>query len=384
MTDRERSLVAAWWERRTVGGRVALSVIGALFGLVLAVNVLNTLTGGSQPGGPTSSSYATGEDGLAAYADLRGRQGHEVSRLRHRLDQSALSPADTLIIADPDQLSAGERDAVERFVRNGGRLVAGGPAVAPLLRQLVGPSLSWAPRAPTDAHLLAPAPEVAGVRKVATGQGGWRNAGRALPVFGDENVSAIAVTDEGAGRVVLLASSAPLQNGGLARSDDAQLAVAAAGAASRPVRFAEAAHGFQQASGGGLSALPSAWKDLLLIGVAATAALMWARGRRLGPVEVAERPLSPARRRYVDAMAATLAKTSADPAAFAPVVVEARRRLARRAGLGPEPSALELHRAGKAAGLTEEEAAAVAGGVHDDASALSAGRALTRLGGGSW
>ena len=63
--------------------------------------IVNSLAGGS-PGGPTSSSYATGGDGLAAYASLLGRAGHPVSRLRTPLADARLDPRDTLVVLDAD------------------------------------------------------------------------------------------------------------------------------------------------------------------------------------------------------------------------------------------------------------------------------------------
>ena len=56
----------------TRGWRVAVGIVVTVVALAFALRVLNSLTGGT-PGGPRSSSYATGQTGLGAYAELLGR-----------------------------------------------------------------------------------------------------------------------------------------------------------------------------------------------------------------------------------------------------------------------------------------------------------------------
>ena len=143
----------------------------------------------------------------------------------------------------------------------------------------------------------------------------------------------------GAGRALLLADTAPLQNRLLDRADNAALALALAGPADRRVIFAESVHGFGQATG--LAALPSRWR-LALAGIL-LAALLWmaSRARRLGPPEPAGEDQAPARREHVEALALALRRSRDPAAALAPVQAAARAQVdpprgarARRAGRG--------------------------------------------------
>ena len=111
---------------------------------------------------------------------------------------------------------------------------------------------------------------------------------------------------------------------------------------------------------------------------------MVARGRRLGPPEPERRDLPPPRRAYVDALAATMARGKRRARRRSrPVRAEARRRLARRAGLGPHADAEAWHTAALAAGLEDDEARALSGRAEDDATVVATGRALAALAGGN-
>lgn len=78
------------------------------------------------------------------------------------------------------------------------------------------------------------------------------------------------------------------------------------------MKFIEYLHGFEQPAG--LAALPTRWKQALL--VLALAGLVWllSHAKRLGPPQQVERPLPPPRAAYVDAVAATLAASQSDDA----------------------------------------------------------------------
>jgi hypothetical protein len=109
------------------------------------------------------------------------------------------------------------------------------------------------------------------------------------------------------------------------------------------------------------------------------AALAWvaSRIRRLGPAEDERRPLPPPRRAYVDAVAATLARTRKPSAAAERVKDAARRNVARRAGLGADPPDDRIAAAAATLGLSDEEAAALVRPARDeDEDLLLAGRAL--------
>jgi hypothetical protein len=371
---------AARWRALPVGARVALVIVATVVTVDVALASLESVTGGSGPGGRQSSSYATQPAGLAAYADLLAREGHQVRRLRARVGDD-LDPAVTLVMADVE-LRSDEISAVGRFLDEGGRLVAAGNAVTPALDRLVTGGIEWDFDAGPIARPVLPiAPglgdlDVLGTVRTA-GAGRWAHTGGALPVLAAGPDAVAAVAAHGAGTIVLLADASPLQNGLLSEAGNAGFGLAAAGPASRPVVFAEAGHGYGQRSG--LGAVPGRWKVALAGLVLAVLVWMWSRGRRLGPPDRDDAPPPPARRAYVDALAVTLQRTKDPTAAIAPLQDEARARLARRTGLAPGADA-ELRKAAAGLGIAVHDVDAILEPARTDDDAVRAARALARLG----
>ena len=356
-------------------------VVGAIIGVFVVLNVLTALvdryTG--DPGGPTSSSYATAPTGLAAYADLLARQGHPISQLRDDLAKARLDPKSTLVLLDPRSVDVTAARALRSFVEAGGRLVAGGAENPFWLSELLEAPPTWSPRGPRIATVVAPVAELVGVSQVrAVGEGSWEAAGEALPVLGGSSGTLAVVAELGRGRMALLADASPLQNRLLAGADDAAFGLALAGPPGRPVVFDESVHGYGRASG--LGAIPASWGWALGGLVLAALVLMWARGRRLGPPERASRELPPPRRVYVDSLAAVLDRARSRAQAVAPVQAAVRERIARAASL-PVADAATVRRVGSELGLDEEELRAVLGSPATEAEVVAAGRALARLGG---
>ena len=115
----------------TIRTKSFLAIGGVLVGVNVVIAITNGLVGGT-PGGPVSSSYATGSDGLAAYASLLGRSGHQVSRLRTPLAEAQLDPRDTVVLLDADGVTRDDAGALRAFVQDGGRLVVGGNDPIPM------------------------------------------------------------------------------------------------------------------------------------------------------------------------------------------------------------------------------------------------------------
>ena len=358
--------------------RRAWIVVGGLAGAVVAVNVLlvvlDRLT--EEPSGPVSSSYATAPHGLAAYADLLRRAGHPVVRLRDVPGEADLDPAWTVVVLDPESPNVADAEALQAFVEEGGRLLAGGALPNAWLDELVAAEPTWSGAPVRESAALVPLPEVAGVRTVrAAGPGSWSGTGEALPAAGDADRTLLAVASPGRGRLVLLADASPLQNRLLDEADNAALGLALAGPRGRPVAFVESLHGYGPAAG--VAAIPERWLFALGGLVLAVLVFMVARGRRLGPPEREDRALPPARREYVESLAAVLARTKRPGDAAEPVRAAARARIAARAALDPEPADGALREAGRRLGHSEPELAAV---VEGDGDVVTAGRTLARLG----
>lgn len=390
-----------------MSARIATVAAGLLIGFNLLLAGVDLATGGPPPVGPPSSSYATVPQGLAAYADLLAAYGHPVRRLRETLDEGGLDPRATVVVADPSPLTDAENRALRRFVRGGGRLVAAGADVEPTLRHILGRGPEWEPAGARSTRPLAEVPEVANVSAVrAAGRGSWSETGATLPVLGDtgggdagretngnsrqgggragedragageERAGAgtlATVASAGAGRVIALADASPLQNDLLDEADNAAFGLAVAGERGRPVAFAEAAHGYVDSEG--LAAIPQRWRAAIAGALASAFVWMWSRGRRHGPPEDEERDLPPPRRAYVDAMAASLAKTRQPARSAKPLQEAARRRVARRAGLPPDAGDDAIRRAAAHLGIPPEEVAALFAAPRNDRDLLAVGRA---------
>ena len=230
----------------------------------IALLVVATLLGRApeRPKGPAGSSYATTPGGLAAYADLLERAGHDVRRIRAPLDDRRPRVGETVVVVDGDPLPRDERDALRDHVRAGGRAIVGGSAAR------------------------------------AFGGGG---------VGGGDVGGASTTRRLGRGTLVVVPDADAFRNATLAQGDHAATALTLAGPPARRVAFVESVHGYAQRTG--LAALPRPVRTcLILLGVAALAFLVL-RGRRLGPPEPPGRDLPPPRRVHVEALAAALART---------------------------------------------------------------------------
>jgi len=364
-------------------GRLAVIAGAALLGLAVLSSFLPG--GGGQGGGSPSSSFSHRPNGVSAWAELLSRFDRSVDRLRGDLDTVRLDPATTVVVLDAPGLHEDEAEALGRFVRSGGRLVAGGAESDGWLEGVVDDP----PLLTDDGVRIAspvgspPAPEVDGVRTVrAAGWASWEETGELRPVLGEEGRALVLAGDVGSGRVVALADPSPVQNYRLADDDNAALALGLVGPQSRTVLFAEGPHGYGDSEG--LGALPRRWR-LALAGLGLAAAIwLYARSRRLGPPEEKARPMPPPRWAYIDAVTGTLARTRRPQEAAEPVRRQARELIARRAGLPPDAGPDALYHAAINLGLPPEEAAAALGspGPSEEATILAAGRALARLTGG--
>ena len=350
-------------------------VVGAVLAVVTVLSVLPDRGSGTDS---PSSSYSTGPTGSGAYAELLRRFDHPVHRIRGDLDRATLAPDSTLVILDAE-LADAEIQHVGRFVRAGGRLVAGGAGVEDWLEEVVDDPPRF-DRAPVDAAIPAgDAPEGEGIGLVRLGgQGSFGGPGGLQPLLAERGgVALVALAGNvGLGRVVALADPTPLQNRLLGVADNAGFGLAVAGPVGTPVAFAEGPHGY--GSDEGLSALPGRWR-VALAGLALSAAVwLVSRARRLGPPEDETRSLGPRRRAYVDALAGTLGRTGRPAEAAEPVRMRARSLVAGRAGLRPDAPDDALRAAAVRLGLPADEAEALVG-THGEPGVLAAGRALARL-----
>ena len=294
-----------WWQTPRARGAIVAVAVAACF-LALGA-LLDALAPG--PTGPASSSYATSDGGLAAWAELLQRAGHPVSQLRAPISRARLDPQTTVVLLDPDALLPSEGRRLNLFLRAGGRLIAGGARSQTAIPALLPNPPARIDSSPSMAVPVQSGGETASVRSVATaGDGAWTETGGARAMLGSApDLSLLLTMPVGAGTLELLADGSPLQNRLLSHADNAQFALDLAGPSGRPIVFVESVHGYGLARG--LSALPAQWWLGLALLTLAGLAFVLARGRRLGAPDVSPPPPPPPRRAYVDAVALLLRRT---------------------------------------------------------------------------
>jgi hypothetical protein len=349
-------------------------VVAAVVVVNLLARGLDESIGGGDPTGLPGSSYATTSDGLAAYASLLSDFGHPVSRQRGPLAEADLDPRTTVVVLEPQEGTAEDAAALLRFVSAGGRLVIGGSNPFYLARLRDDPP-AWQPGGPTRWQVAASLD--AGKRVESAGRGAFTETfGRRDLMTSDGDVL-VAEEPVGAGTMVFVADASPFENDFLARADNAAVGIALAGAAGRPVVFAEGVHGYRERSG--LSAIPTPWKVALVLVALAALTYVWSRSRRLGPPDRPARTLPPPRAEYVDALSVTLERTRDPQRALEPMRQWARSRIAVSAGLRVDATDDEYEHAATAYGLDDDDRSALRRPANDDESVLALGRAVAHV-----
>ena len=109
---------------RSRAARAGLAVLAVL----VAINVVGALIDAlaPSPSGPSSSSFATTSEGLAAWGELARRGGVRVRALRDAPSTGSLPGGGTVAVMDADGLTGDEARALHAFAERGGRVVAGG------------------------------------------------------------------------------------------------------------------------------------------------------------------------------------------------------------------------------------------------------------------
>lgn len=291
--------------RRRWGGRVGIGAFAALLVWQFVTTIGNTAAT-DERALRGRSSFVKDRSGLAALAELLVHYSVRVERSRGELTTPPDSTA-TVLLIDPIELSVTDADQLGVFVSSGGRLVTGGsfPEYLRLLSE-TPPSWRHATTDRWDGTTLDP-----DTRDIRTGnEGEWGRFGGGTPLVGGPERALVTREAIGAGEIVFIADTTVLTNELLAIADNAAFAVALVGERDHVI-FLEGVHGVEARSG--WAALPNRWRAVL--GGLALAGLlfMWSRGTRFGPPEAERRTLDPPRVEYVQALAATLARTGTDP-----------------------------------------------------------------------
>jgi len=307
---------------RSRAGLVVLAIVG----LLVVAGLARSAEQQKPEDGPSGSSYATHSSGTAALSRLLVRNGYDVSQLRTPLAGVSLSPQDVVVLIDGGSLGGEDVNALNEFIRSGGRFVAIDSSLGRIITKAPSPATTTG--APASSLLdLGPFQTVDTVAASKE----WPVAGSLLPLVGNQDGTLLGIEYIGDGTVVAIADSTIVENGQIDQGDNALLALDAVGDTSGTVQFVEYVHGFTQPTG--LSALPARWKQALVLLSLACAVWLVAGGKRFGPVEETARNMPPPRSAYVDALALTL-EAGKDPTA-ADTLDRAIVRELRRRGVPP-------------------------------------------------
>jgi hypothetical protein len=300
-----------------------------------AVSLLLTVLGVAfSPEGNTSDSpttYSAGSGGAkAAYLLLNG-SGYSVQRWERSLVD--LPDTATLILAEPDGApSMAERQALDRFIDRGGRVIASGTSGALFLpehRVVPDPiaGATWkrlSSRSP--AAVTRAAPEI-----TLAPRGFWIADNFVLPLYGDDDRLRAIKYDRGQGEVIWLASATPVTNAGLREPGNLEFVLACLGDPRRPILWDEYFHGYRQASSASLTTQPLAWIGLQLALLASAVLLTYSR--RSGPVipPATDSRLSPLE--FVRTLGSLYERAGAASVAVDIALQRFRYRLTRRLGM---------------------------------------------------
>ena len=332
-----------------------------------------TLVGGVLLAGPPAQSPS---DPLLAARRLLREVGVSV-----RTAASPASPPSTFVVAP--RVRVEDPDVLLDFAAEGGRLVVADPDFA---SDLVDGVEVASASGGTQLNARCAAPEAVADDAPLTVSGGdaalSSDDPQATSCYPTGRGSFLVVVPLGAGEVVLLGGTSPIENSLLLEGSNAAFAIALLGSRGAVV-FAEA--GPPPGSGGMLGVwrlLPSPAKAILIgVGVAGVAFALH-RGRRLGP-PVTEEALSPIPSGELVRATARLYRSAGATAHCGNL---SRRgvagRLAPRLGLPPATSPLELARlvASTAAGGRPDDADVLAGrDPSSDEELIALGRRLEEL-----
>jgi hypothetical protein len=317
---------------------------------------------------PSTSSLSTSSVGLKVWRLYLDRLGMQPALLT---DFSSLPESSTIVFAGSFENPPSESDArrVEEWVAAGGHAVFVG-----LDDQGLGGSFDPPPGSVRGEASAALTPVFPGafagpIGTIAPGEGRFES--RSLDwvsLFEDAHGAALMARIYGKGTVTWLADVTPVSNDGIGMRDDARLAVQLASAGHGRIYFDEYHHGLTDA--------PTVWSSIgaggragIFLLLAGVAALLLARGRRLGPtIPVVETPAARGSA-YIGQLAELFRKAGARSEALVRIEDGLIHALVRRygdrgSGLARQPRAaraLGMASAARARGsVTKDEFVAVA------------------------
>jgi len=265
------------------GDRKILLVAGVIFVVLMLIAAL-LATPQEAEGESRPTTWSTGSLGAKAAFLLLGEIGYRTER--HTRSPLELSdPRNvTFIIAEPSlYANKEEMEAIERFIREGGRLITAGQSAAMMLpkkdvKATIAEDMDWEKfpaLAPTDVTYNAPQITLAP-------QAYWTSNSSALALYGNEKRPVVVRYAYGEGTVFWWASATPLTNVGLKEPGNLEFFISCLGGKENLVLWDEYFHGYRHSE-------KAAKETRLLAGMLIQAGLLglavvWTFSRRSGPL----------------------------------------------------------------------------------------------------
>jgi hypothetical protein len=305
--------------------------------LGLAIFVVSTDAGA----GALPSSYSAGNTGTKAAYLLLEQMGYSPRRwTQNPRGLAGLPPHATLILADPAPSDQEDVDAVRRFLRAGGRVVATGVSFARFVPEhpmhAGKPHFQWKAYRPHE-----PSELTRGIEEIVLAPRLYFGSENAEAPFLDGDESPVTRFSFGAGEVIWWSTTEPMSNSGIREKDNAQLLLNSVGEAGRgPVLWDEYFHQGGRTVVDSVLSSPLRWGLLQAALIGALVCLTYSR--QFGPVRhsIAAPRLAPME--FVETLAALYQKAGAGHIAVEIVYEQFRGALQRRFLLRTDADAAQV------------------------------------------
>ena len=328
----------------SAGDRRILIIAGLAFLLLI---VLGFLFAPASSGDTNSgTTYSASSNGAKAAFLLLQETGYHVERWQHA--PTSLKPDEhtVLIVAAPAMIpNQPQKDAIEKFVAGGGRLIVTGVGGARFLPQDSSefndaPSQKWA-----EFPAVAPSPITRAAPKITISSVAYWTAESSVALYGKNGKVVVAHFPHGKGDVLWLSSSTPFSNAGITQTGNLDFVLAAVGdKAQTRVLFDEYVHGYGENGSSSTRNHPLMMALFLQCVVLACAALL-TFSRRSGPI----RPLRPESRlaplEFVETLGGLYQQAHAASVAVDVYYSRFQYWITRRLGVASNASPEELDRA---------------------------------------
>lgn len=330
------------------GDRKILLITGGVFVVMVAATLL--LARGANSDQDTPSAYSAASGGCkAAYLLLRD-SSYQVQTWEQPLSALPDGKGKTLLILEPAAFpTRNEKQTLERFLKDGGRLIAAGRFAGFYLPQdeavPVPAGTTWKP---VPALSLSPITRAAPEITLAPGAY-WRPGSSAVGLYGESDKPVVVEYKIGEGKVLWLADPTPLANAGLREPGNLAFLLAAVGGPEQnQVLWDEYVHGYESSGVASKTHGLIGWIGFQVLVIAL--AILFTYSRRSGPVWIPEGEVRLSPLEFVRTLGSLYEQANAGAVAVEISYQRFRYLLTRRLGLSVNSNVDELDRAVKERG----------------------------------